>query len=237
MTAGVWIHVIAGIVALISGYFALAVRKGSSPHRRAGALFVLTMTVMAISATMLAIHHGERLNTIAGLLALYLTLTAWVTVRRPEGASRQFERGAAVLAVGIAGVAIWFGLIAASPEGLTDAGSETGRLPVPYFVFGLIAALGALFDVRMILRRGLRGSARISRHLWRMTMALTIAAAAFFLGQADKMPEALRGPHLIAPPVIALGLLVFWLAWVRLHRDWRDLDANAQRNSGRAGPA
>jgi hypothetical protein len=48
-----------------------------------------------------------------------------------------------------------------------------------------------------------------------MLTALAIAALSFFIGQADEIPAALRGPHLSIPPLAVLALLVFWLVRVR----------------------
>lgn len=60
--------------------------------------------------------------------------------------------------------------------------------------------------------------ARLARHLWRMCLALFIAAGSFFVGQADEIPQALRGPHLMVPPLAALALMAFWLVRVRQAR-------------------
>jgi hypothetical protein len=69
----------------------------------------------------------------------------------------------------------------------------------------------------MILRGGLSGSARIARHLWRVSAALTIASGSFFLGQQRIMPASMRGSSWLFVPVIApLLLMVFWLIRVRL---------------------
>ena len=59
------------------------------------------------------------------------------------------------------------------------------------------------------------GRARLARHLWRMCLALFVAAGSFFFGQADEIPQALRGPHLMIPPFAALGALAFWMVRVR----------------------
>jgi hypothetical protein len=69
----------------------------------------------------------------------------------------------------------------------------------------------------MILRGGISGSARIARHLWRMSAALTIASGSFFLGQQRIMPAYMRGsPWLFVPVFAPLLLMVFWLIRVRL---------------------
>ena len=79
---------------------------------------------------------------------------------------------------------------------------------------GAIAAAG---DLKMILRGGISGAARIARHLWRMSAALTVASGSFFLGQQRIMPASMRGsPWLFLPVIAPLVLMVFWLFRVRL---------------------
>ena len=85
------------------------------------------------------------------------------------------------------------------------------------YVFAIVGAIAAAGDLKMILRGGLSGSARIARHLWRMSAALTIASGSFFLGQQGIMPAFMRGsPWLFVPVIAPLLLMVFWLIRVRL---------------------
>jgi len=66
------------------------------------------------------------------------------------------------------------------------------------------------------LRGGIAGTARVSRHLWRMCFGWFIATGSFFLGQQQVFPAALRKTGLlIVPALLPLILLVFWLIRVR----------------------
>jgi hypothetical protein len=67
-------------------------------------------------------------------------------------------------------------------------------------------------DFRLLTRGGTAGTPRLVRHLWRMTFALWVATASFFLGQADVIPEPLRNFALLSVPLLAvLGTLLYWL--------------------------
>ena len=99
--------------------------------------------------------------------------------------------------------------------------SPTGKIgntpPQTFYLFALVGAIAAVGDLKMILRGGLSGSARIARHLWRMSAALTIASGSFFLGQQGIMPASMRGsPWLFVPVIAPLLLMIFWLIRVRL---------------------
>ena len=211
----VMIHVTAGGVGIVSGFVALGAAKGGSAHRRVGTVFFVSMLVMAGLAAMLAALGGQKFNTIAGTFTVYLVTTAWTTVRRGE-ASRRIDMAAmfAAFAVATAGFVLG-GLASASPFGLEDGDPSSGRDPALYIVFAILATLAGALDLRVLRNGGAVGAARLARHLWRMCLALFIAAGSFFLGQADEIPQALRGPHLMIPPLAALALMAFWLVRVR----------------------
>ena len=68
----------------------------------------------------------------------------------------------------------------------------------------------------MIRAGGLRGAPRLTRHLWRMCLALFIATASFFLGTGRRIPESLHIRAFRLIPLVVLATMVFWL-W-RLRR-------------------
>ncbi len=209
-----YLHIAAGLLALVSGAVALLALKGGRLHRRSGAIFVYSMLFMAGSGALLGMMKMQPVNIMAGVLTFYLVLTAMLTVRRP--ASRGIDIGATLVAV--AGGLGAFGLgfaIANSPSGRMD-GMNAG----PAFVFGMVALLAAVGDARM-LRTGLPGSRRLRRHIWRMCTGMFIAAGSFFLGQAQVFPRAVRSSGLLAVPVLAVvSIMFYWLVRVRFPR-WR----------------
>jgi hypothetical protein len=90
------------------------------------------------------------------------------------------------------------------------AGGKTG-FAVPLLIFGTLALSAGLGDRRMLRVGALKGSPRIKRHLWRMSTALFIAAASFFLGPARRIPEPLRGPAFRLIPFLVLVTMAYWL--------------------------
>jgi hypothetical protein len=72
-------------------------------------------------------------------------------------------------------------------------------------------------DVRMLVRRGISGSHRIARHLWRMCFALFIAAGSIFLARQHLFPAFMRKTGmLVFLSVLPLLLMIFWLIRVRV---------------------
>ena len=49
-----WIHIAGGMIALLSGAVAVAVRKGGGVHVKAGAYFCVSMFVLGVTASILS---------------------------------------------------------------------------------------------------------------------------------------------------------------------------------------
>jgi hypothetical protein len=213
-------HVLAGGVALVAGFVALYATKGATLHRRSGVVFVYAMLVMALSGAVIAAIGRTEGSVIAGVMTSYFVITGMITVRRPAWWSARLDVGLAVVALGVGLTSLTLGfLTAASPTGTRD-----GLPPFLFFMFGTVGLLAGLGDARRLRSGSVRGTARLVRHLWRMCWALWIAAASFFLGQADEIPESLRiMPLLAIPVVIPLLAMLYWLWRVRVRRTFRGI--------------
>jgi uncharacterized membrane protein len=88
-------HIVAGTLALLSGYVALYAGKGERVHRRAGMVFVYSMLAMCAGGLLLAIARGAApyLNVPAALLTAYLVITALTTVRPVTSHPRGWTSG------------------------------------------------------------------------------------------------------------------------------------------------
>jgi uncharacterized membrane protein len=216
-------HIVAGMIATLFGMVALLVRKGSPWHRKTGDVFVLAMMTMAASGGYLALLKSQRFNVFAGVFTLYLVATAALTVMRRRPWSTRVEVGFFLLVVVTAAL------------GWTFASTATSRAnAISYGIFGSLATLSGLGDLRMLLRGGVTGAQRLVRHIWRMGFALFIAAGSFFLGTASDpvlrrsglratlFTKEIRATHLPAVPVVLIvALTLFWLFRVKLASSYR----------------
>lgn len=216
------LHIVAGGLGLVSGYVALYAAKGAPLHRRSGLVFAAVMIAMTLTGLFVAVVESAApaINVPAALITFYLVVTGLTTVRPAAAAvTPGLDRGAMLLALVVGLVALGFGV-----EALVVGRGRDGMPAFPFFLFGVVGLLGATGDLRMLRAGGLRGAARLTRHLWRMTFALLIAAMSFFLGQADELPAAIRRPPLLALPVlVVLATLLYWLWRVRVRRSLRGL--------------
>jgi hypothetical protein len=204
-----FLHIAGGSVAIVAGTIALAVRKGRRAHLLAGNIFFVAMLVMGsiggFVAPFLRTAQGspKLFDSAAGFFTCYLVITSWLTARRRPGTAGRAEVAAFVFASFLAAAIV-----------LVGAGRDD---PTGYYALGGIIALAAAFDLKVILNRGIAGTPRLARHLWRMSTALFVALGSFFLGQQRVMPDFVQGsPWLFVPPLAVLATMLFWLLKLRV---------------------
>ena len=208
------VHIVGGALALVFGYTALYATKGATLHRRAGMMFVYAMVTMSFSAVVLEALNTATVavNVVAGLLTFYAVTTALFTVRRRPQPS-WIDVASVLFALMVSVVAFTSGFALLSRGSLQT---------VPCFIFGVVALLGAVGDVRVLQAGGIFGRARIARHVWRMCFAMWVAAASFFWGPPQRVPEILRVPALQTVAVLLpIGVMVYWLLRLRARRPVR----------------
>lgn len=212
-----WIHVVGGAVGLVAGFAALAAAKGAPVHRRVGRWFVFAMLAMGSSGALIAALTGVETSVIMGILAAYLVFTGFTTVGPPAA----WSRWAALVGAGVA-LVLSLALVEIGIRGVRSGGGMVEGLPAPMaFLFATIALLAGLADLRVVRRPLAGGARRIARHLWRMCFALFIASASFFLGQTQVLPEPLRVPWMLAPPVLVPILAMGYWFWKTRRRPAR----------------
>ena len=207
-------HITAGLLTLACGILAMTFAKGSRPHRVAGNVFFASMLVLASSGVILAFDGKPNMgNIMGGTTALYMVVTAWATVIRPEGRIGAFERFAALAGLGIGGAATAFAVLAANAPN----GRFHGYPPLMYLIFAGVVLTATALDGWMIHRGGVSGAARTSRHLSRMSLAFFMATGSFFFGQPKFVPTLLKETGLyIVAGLFPLALMLYWLARVRV---------------------
>jgi hypothetical protein len=214
------LHIGAGTIGLASGLVAAFARKGGYVHRKAGIIFGVSMLVMAMFAAYLAVAvPGQIVNLFIGTFVFYLVATAWMTVHRREGTSGLFEKIALFVALCLCApfALLAFQLAAGLAPSFKSAVPFEGAVLIAIYTFTSVLALAAIGDAKLVLAGGISGAPRIARHLWRMSLALTLAAGSFF---TNALPRLLPGPMHVTPifflpQLLGLGFLIFWTIRVR----------------------
>jgi uncharacterized membrane protein len=232
------VHIVAGSLGLVTGFVTLYAAKGAPIHRKVGMAFVAAMLTMTPTGLVVAITSGvwAEVNIPAAIVTGYLVVTGLTTVRPPARGARALSVGAMLVALAVGLTTLTFGV-----QAIAQGGNRNGIPAFPFFMFGTIGTLAAIGDLRLLRAGALRGTARIARHLWRMSLALFIAAMSFFIGQADEFPKTMRiMPLLALPPLAVLATLLYWVWRVRFRRSARGLTvsrpaADAPATSATAG--
>ena len=211
-------HIACGFVALLSGLVAMASRKGRDGlHGRAGNVFFISMSAMAISAAILTAWDPDRLSLGAAVWTFYLVHTSRHAARVKGGRNGSAPLG--VTAVGLAAAILFLhgGLMAQ----LSQDGVFEGAGPTGYAVFGTAVMTSLALDLSLRFRGSLSPRQQIARHLWRMLVAYLLAVTSLFLGQQDDVFPFMAGsPVLLLPTLLTIGFLIFWVVRVRFARNW-----------------
>jgi hypothetical protein len=92
----------------------------------------------------------------------------------------------------------------------------------PYYVFGTVLLLCGLWDVRMLVRDGLLGAQRMTRHVTRMGLALFFGTVSLFLGKQQHFPAALVKAHVLSVPIFVVAVvMIYWVIRVRFSKMYK----------------
>ena len=210
------LHILGGSIGLLSGTFAIAVRKGSLLHRTSGNVFTIAMLTLASSGLCLAILKSQAGNIIGSIITFYMISTAWLAGRRSN--TGRLEWGALLVGIGGAAAILTLAIHSVRNPATADPNAPAGMA----FFMAAVLVLAASGDIRMLARGQSSGRPRITRHLWRMCFGLFIATGSFFLGQQQVFPAFLRGSiFLTVLAVLPLPVMIYWLIRVRFKNAYK----------------
>src|SRR6056297_930578 len=204
----VWaIHAPAGTVVLVAAVVAMFVAKGGATHRKAGFCFTVSMMVMLVSGIAAAYLKESIDDMMLGAIVMYAVITAWLAVHHKKNETGLPEVVALIWVVGFAITAFSISL-----------GWREVEAPLAYLVWGGLAILCALGDIRNLYQSGLSGAQRIIRHVWRIGFSLVWAALAF----TDKIVKmmganikSMQGEQLLLivgiPTTLILITILYWI--------------------------
>src|SRR5258708_9614815 len=211
-------HIFCGTISVLSGFVAVSLRKGSRRHRVVGNVFFISMLGLGLSGAYMGFMKSQVTNVLGGALACYLVTTSWSTARRREMGTSILDWAALLVVLTVAATEVPFALEAA----FSPTGTKFGYSPGPYVMLGSVAVLATIGDIRMLVRRGVSGTQRVVRHLWRMCFAFFIASGSIFLARPHLFPMVLRKTYVISLlGIMPLILMIFWLVRVRLAKAYR----------------
>ena len=148
------LHILAGTVGLLSGTFAIAVRKGSRLHRASGNIFTVAMLTLASSALCLAVMKSQHGNILGSIITFYMITTAWLAGRRRS--IGRLDLAALLIGAGGAAAIVTLGVWTLHHP------DKDAPATMCFFMAGVLL-LATTGDIRMIARGGIAGRQRITR--------------------------------------------------------------------------
>lgn len=199
----VWlIHFPTGTVTILAAIIAFYYSKGSTKHKKAGQIFIISMLIMLISGGVAGALKGSVGDIFLAALLFYTVFTAWLTVRHRQPMIGIIEYLALVYI-------IIFGLVAIS----INPQSYKVEEPALFIFYAIMSVIFAVGDIRNILLKGMKQTHRLARHIWRIFFALVWAALAFgdkIIKMLDSTIEQL--PYVVViPAIIVLCIMIYWL--------------------------
>ena len=197
-----WLHISAGVVALVAGFGALVTTKGGLRHRRAGKVFVVSMAVVVETVVPLLAFDPtpfRRFLTLVAIFSGYLAFSGYrvLSRKRPADEARAVDwtaTGAVLLAcLGLGG---W---------GLLQLVNEKSFGLVMLVFGGIGLAFGAI-DLRTF-RATERQEEWMVTHLQRMVSAVIATVSAV---SAVNLTGTLGVAAWLWPTPVGIPLIMYW---------------------------
>lgn len=201
-------HFFVGCVAVIAGFAAFAARKGSFIHRSAGMVFLVAMTLLALSGLWLSIARNILFTVFLSLIALHSFASGWAAAGKMNPFGRLVTKISPLASAGIMVGAVIGGVIAAAAPG----GMLNDLPPSAFYILASVAGLLFVFDFTYTKSSAPSEQRRLTRHGWRMGFSFFLATGIFFLGNNHVLPEILRVTAILVTPILAVVIWTLYYA-------------------------
>lgn len=200
--ATLWIHIVAGFLALFAGGGALATKKGGYRHRRLGRVFVYAMAVVAVTALALLAIEVTPSHIFLGFVAIFSYYFAFsgyrvLSQKRPADDPAHLDWLALALLLG-SGV----GLVALGGTWWLDGNG----FALVVVIFGAIALATGVGDLRRFSSPTDDRREWFFEHLTRMGAAYIATVSAFSAVNFFFLPGVVRW---LWPTILGTPLLVY----------------------------
>jgi uncharacterized membrane protein len=199
------VHVVAGVVALLSGLVAIGTRKGGLWHRRAGRVYAATMGVVVVTALPLAAVDADYFLFSIAVFSGYLVFAGYrvLSRKRPEpGEAASVDWAGHLTMVG-------FGLGMVGLGGYDLLGGDS--LGVALMTFGGIGLALAGREIRSVYRPSPEPREWFFKHIVFMGGGYIATVTAAVTVNLTMLPPLLRwvGPTLVGTPAILLTTIKY----------------------------
>lgn len=194
-------HIAAGSTALLTGLFALLLKKKRGAHSKVGYVFHISMLVVAVSAFVMAIIHVNYFLFVAGVFSFYLTFTGYRSIiflrgqSKPNGLDKSMMILTAILMLGV------------TTKFLSSTTFNVTGFSTIIIVFDFILAALLIEDYKILNSPTIISKNKwLIRHIIRMIPAYVAALTAFLVVNVSyKYPVIIW----LAPTVLFVPLIIY----------------------------
>ena len=94
-----WIHILSGFTALLSGFIAIVAKKGKKLHQKAGKAFFTGMILVCISATLISIMKHNQFLLHIGIFSFFLVYSGYRSVKNKSLKPSVFDALVIIMAI------------------------------------------------------------------------------------------------------------------------------------------
>jgi hypothetical protein len=109
-----FIHIIGGSIALLSGLAAIFTVKGSAPHRLSGKIYFGGMTAVFVGAVVVALAHQNYFLLMVGFFSYYMTVRGYriLYLKNPDHKQKIYlvDVSISIVASVFVGMLVWWGV-------------------------------------------------------------------------------------------------------------------------------
>ncbi|OED41883.1 hypothetical protein AB833_08590 [Chromatiales bacterium (ex Bugula neritina AB1)] len=188
-----WFHLAAGSLAVIGLLIAWLSAKGQKWHRRGGKMYVYTMAVALVMATVMSVVTSNIFLLLIGLFSGYQIYTGWRSANVRNGVTATVDRAAS------AAMLLTSVVMAATGLWMLSTGKNLGTVLI---IFAAIGGIPAWLDWKR--NAWPKGKDRIVLHLTRMGGGSIATLTAVFVVNVDTNPAFVAWilPSIFLTPVI-----------------------------------
>ena len=202
-----WIHILAGTIALFVAPVPMLTAKGGRTHRRWGKVYFWAMAVLALTAVVLAVWRPVVFLALLAVFSFYSAFSGYRALYRKRPAQGQAATGldwsAAIVTFTASGALAILGILRPNA-----AWERVGVVPVIFGAFGMVLA-GV--DLVKFFRPPADRNAWWFEHMGGMLGSYIAAVSAFSVVNFALLPTAVRWlwPTAIGTPLIALWITYY----------------------------
>jgi len=203
-----WIHVLAGTVALLVAPGALLTVKGGPAHRRWGKIYFWAMTVVAVTALGVGYWRSRVFLVLVAVFSFYAALSGYRVLyrKRPELGQRAttFDWIAAVLTLLASSALVVMGILRPSPT--------WQRLGVVAIVLGIVGLFLAVRDILAFVRPPTDRNAWWYHHMTSMIASYIAVVTAFSVVNFSFLPLTAKW---LWPTIIGTPAIFIWVTYYK----------------------